>query len=267
MGNNDNASPAQAAITLPAGHRAVVIGGGGTIGAACIQALASAGATVWSVDLGEDAAARASAGLGNGHKSIACDVTDPLAVDRLAQTIGPVDSVVYAAGLNHDGEILDMDWALYRKVMAVNLDGAFHVSSSFARSMIAADRSGAFVFLSSTAGLRGEAGASVYCATKFGLIGLTECVAAELSRHRIRANVIGPGNVDSPMLKDVAAKIAGRTGEEAEAIWESMAHAGAATRLVDPDEVAKLCVYLASPLSSGITGTTVRVDAGGMLSV
>ena len=267
MGNNDNASPAQAAITLAAGHKTVVIGGGGTIGAACIRALASAGATVWSVDLGEDAAARAVSGLGGGHGSIACDVTDPLAVDRLAQAVGPVDSVVYAAGLNHDGEIVGMDWNQYRKVMAVNLDGAFHVSSSFARSMIAAGRPAAFVFLSSTAGLRGEAGASVYCATKFGLIGLTECLAAELGRHGIRANAICPGNVDSPMLKDVAARIAARTGDDADAIWESMAHAGAANRLVEPDEVAKLCVYLASPLSSGITGATVRVDAGGMLSI
>lgn len=257
----------KAAITLAAGHKSVVIGGGGTIGAACIRALAAAGATVWSVDLAEDAAAHAVSALGGDHRSVACDVTDPLAVDRLVEVVGPVDSVVYAAGLNHDGEIVDMDWAAYRKVMAVNLDGAFHVSSSFARSMIAQGRPAAFVFLSSTAGLRGEAGASVYCATKFGLIGLAECVAAELGRHCIRANAICPGNVDSPMLKDVAARIAARTGEAPDAIWQSMAHAGAANRLVAPDEVARLCVYLASPLSSGITGTTVRVDAGGMLSI
>lgn len=264
MGDRDKA--AQAAITLPAGHRSVVVGGGGTIGAACIRALAAAGATVSSVDLTREAAAKAVSGLGGGHAGFSCDVTDPLAVDDLARAVGPVDSVVYAAGLNHDGEIAGMDWAAYRKVMAVNLDGAFHVSSAFARSMIAANRPAAFVFLSSTAGLRGEAGASVYCASKFGLLGLMESLAAELARHRIRANAICPGNVDSPMLKDVAARIAGRTGDDAGAIWESMARTGAADRLVDPDEVAKLCVYLVSPLSSGITGTAVRVDAGAMLS-
>lgn len=248
-------------------HVAVVVGGGGTIGTACVRALAQAGATVWSVDRHEQVAAQAIAGLPGSPKSAACDVTDANALEDLAARIGDVDSVVYAAGVNADGAVVDIDWTVYRRVMAVNLDGAFHAAAAFARRMIARGQGGAFVFLSSTAGLRGEAGASIYCATKFGLIGLTESLAAELSQHGVRVNAVCPGNVDSPMLRDVAEKIAQRVGADAAEVWESMAHSGAATRLVDPREVANLCLHLVSPASSAITGTTIRVDAGAMLSV
>lgn len=251
---------------LPEGHVAVVIGGGGAIGAACVRAFAEAGATVWSVDLHEQAAAGALAELSGAHRAAACDVTDPASAEALAGLVGKADSVVYAAGLNADGNVVDIDWSAYRKVMAVNLDGAFHIGAAFARRMSARGAGGAFVFLSSTAGLRGEAGASIYCASKFGLIGLVESMAAEFAGERIRVNAVCPGNVDSPMLRDVARRIAERTGADAGEIWLDMAHSGAARRLVTPAEVAALCLHLASPASAAITGTTVRVDAGAMLS-
>lgn len=254
------------ANNLPAGHVAVVVGGGGSIGAACVRAFAAAGATVWSADLTEQAAANALIGLVGPHRATACDVIDPASTERLAELVGTADSVVYAAGLNADGNVVDIDWGAYRKVMAVNLDGAFHIGAAFARRMTERGKGGAFVFLSSTAGLRGEAGASIYCASKFGLIGFVESMAAELARKDIRVNAVCPGNVDSPMLKDVAQRIAERTGVDAGEIWREMAQSGAARRLVTPAEVAALCLHLASPASAAITGATVRVDAGAMLS-
>lgn len=250
---------------LPAGHVAVVVGGAGAIGKACVRAFAGAGATVWSVDLDEQAAAGALTGLDAKHRAAACDVTDPASTDRLAELVGAADSVVYAAGVNADGNVIDIDWSAYRKVMAVNLDGAFHIGAAFARRMTERGTGGAFVFLSSTAGLRGEAGASIYCASKFGLIGFVESMAAELAGD-IRVNAVCPGNVDSPMLRDVAQRIAERTGADADEIWREMARSGAARRLVTPAEVAALCLHLASPASAAITGATVRVDAGAMLS-
>jgi NAD(P)-dependent dehydrogenase (short-subunit alcohol dehydrogenase family) len=250
---------------LPAGHVAVVIGGGGAIGAACVRAFAGAGAAVWSVDRTEQAAAGALEDLPGRHRAAACDVTDPAAVERLAGRVGEADSVVYAAGLNADGHVVDIDWDVYRRLMAVNLDGAFHTGAAFARRMVARGAGGAFVFLSSTAGLRGEAGASIYCASKFGLIGFVESMAAELAGHGIRVNAVCPGNVDSPMLRKVAQAIAKRTGANAAEVWQDMAHSGAARRLVTPSEVAALCLHLASPASSAITGTAMRIDAGAML--
>src|SRR5207244_3002112 len=82
--------------------------------------------------------------------------------------------------------------------------GAFYAGQAFATRMLGADRPGSFVFLSSTAGKRGEAGASAYCASKFGLIGMMESFAAEVAAKGIRVNAICPGNVDSPMLRAIA---------------------------------------------------------------
>lgn len=149
--------------------------------------------------------------------------------------------------------------------MAVNLDGAFYTGGAFTRSLRARGRGGSFVFLASTAGVRGEAGASAYCASKFGLIGLVESLAAELTAHDIRVNAVAPGNVDSPLLRSVAANQAAREGTSEEEMLDRYAHAGAARRLVTTAEVADVVVWLSSPLASGVTGLVVRVDAGQMI--
>lgn len=243
----------------------MVIGGGGAIGRACLRAFAAAGANLWSLDLDGAAAAAGLDGLGHGHHHAALDVTDRKAVADRAQAIGACDSIVYAAGLESDGDIVDLDWADYRRVMAVNLDGAFHVAAGFAGAMISARRAGSFVFLASMAGLRGEAGTSVYCASKFGVVGLVESFAAEMTPHAIRINAVCPGNVDSPMLRRITQSVTGRVGGDADELYESWSRYGAAQRMVTPREVADLCLFLASPAATAITGAAVRVDAGAML--
>ena len=100
------------------------------------------------------------------------------------------------------------------------------------------------VFFSSMAGLKGEAGASVYCASKFGLIGFVESFAAEMTSFNVRVNAICPGNVDSPMLKQVASAIALRNKLKDDDVLNDMTFAGAAKRLVDVNEVANLAIYL-----------------------
>ena len=252
-------------IRLPSPHVAVVIGAGGAIGRACARAFAAAGASIWALDLSETAAAVAIEGLGGSHHAGIVDVTDRPGVASCAARIGAVDSVVYAAGLDYDAEVIATDWQAYRRVMAVNLDGAFHVAASFAPAMITASRGGAFVYLSSVAGLRGEAGASVYCASKYGLIGMVASFAAEMTPHRIRANAVCPGSVDSPMLRRVADDIARRKGLDAQKFYGAMSHSGAAQRFVRPEEVAETCLYLASPAASAVTGSVIRVDCGSQL--
>lgn len=244
-------------------HAAVVIGAGGAIGAAVGRAYAEAGACVRLLDLAEAAADRIAATLpGEGHHAGAVDVTDPDAVERAAEDAGAVDSVVYCAGIAFTAEVAETDWKRYRALMAVNLDGAFYVGGAFARRMLTSERRGSLTFLSSTAGMRGEAGASAYCASKFGLIGLVESLAAELTGAEIRVNAICPGNVDSPLLRAVAGDVAAREGTTPVEMLERFTHVGAATRLVTPEEVAAVAVWLASPLASGVTGEAVRVDLG-----
>ena len=232
---------------------AAVIGAGGGIGRACLDAFAEAG---WETT---------GADLHAGDAVHPLDVTDPAAVDAFARQV-EADALVYAAGTVATMPIAETDFAVWRRVLAVNLDGAAHAAAAFGRKMIAGGRGGAMVFLSSAAGVRGEAGASAYCASKAGLIGLVESVAAELVPHRIRVNAVAPGNVDTPMLREVARGIARAEGRAEAEVWEGLARTGAADRILAPEEVARVCVALCGTGFSGVTGATLPVDAGYLLS-
>jgi NAD(P)-dependent dehydrogenase (short-subunit alcohol dehydrogenase family) len=251
------------------GHRTAVIGAGGAIGTAVCRAYGEAGACVCALDLDEDAARRAIADLPDHmHAALRIDVADPRSVEQAAEESWReevVDSVVYCPGVVFTADVVETDWARYRELMAVNLDGAFYTAAAFGRRMLAARLAGSFLFISSTAGRRGEAGASAYCASKFALIGLVESFAAEVSGAGIRANAICPGNVESPMLRSIACDVAVREGRSEVEVLDELAHAGAARRLVAPAEVASAVVWLASPLASAITGESIRVDMGQLL--
>jgi NAD(P)-dependent dehydrogenase (short-subunit alcohol dehydrogenase family) len=149
--------------------------------------------------------------------------------------------------------------------MAVNLDGAFFAAGAFAPVFRDQGQGAAAVFVSSIAGLRGEAGASAYCASKFGLIGLVESLAAEWVPIGVRACAVAPGNVDTPMLARVAGDIAANEGVPEAEVWERIRNIGAARRLVSAEEVADACLALAAPGLSAVTGITLRVDAGAMV--
>ena len=102
------------------------------------------------------------------------------------------------------------------------------------------------------------------CASKFALIGLVQSFAAEVAAAGIRVNAVCPGNVDTPMLRRVADDIAANTHRDVETIWQDMKDVAAANRLVTPVEVAQSCLWLCSPLASGITGEAINVDAGAL---
>jgi NAD(P)-dependent dehydrogenase (short-subunit alcohol dehydrogenase family) len=244
--------------------KALVVGAGGGIGRACVRQLAMAGFDILATDITLERAAPAITGLGHKHRAAAMDVCDAQAVaELLAQ--GDLDAVVYAAGIVATMPIAQTDFALWRRILAVNLDGAAHVAAAAARGMIACGRGGAMVFVSSAAGVRGESFASAYSASKAGLIGLAEALAAELTSHAIRVNAVAPGNVDTPMLREVAQGIARIRRVDFDKVWSELAHQGAARRLVTPDEVGAVCASLCTPAFSAVTGTTLGVDAGYML--
>lgn len=235
--------------------RVAVIGAGGAIGAALCAVLAREGAEPLACDINTEAA-----------RVEPVDVTDPDDVAALAGRVGaPLDGLVYAAGVAFTARLGRIDWAEYRRLMAVNLDGAFHCCQAFLPALRAGAGGGSVVLISSMAGLRGEAGASAYAASKFALIGLAESFAAEGTEQGPRVNALCPGNVDSPLLRKVARDIAREQGGTEDKVYSGMARVGAAERLVRPEEVAEAALWLLSPAAGGVTGTSMRVDAGGMV--
>jgi len=234
---------------------AIVIGAGGSLGGACVERLLTDGMDVIAADLHKPEIP--------GARGLALDVTTR---DALAKALSDIDersaitALIYAAGLNTTGLVDDTNWATYESVMAVNLQGAFHVGAVMESLMRKRQRSIGMVFISSTAGLTGEAGGSVYCASKFGLLGFVQAFAAEIAPLGGRANAVCPGNVDSPMLATLADHIGEREGMSGSAILDKLAQACAFGRLITPAEVANTCAWLVSASASGISGQTIVVD-------
>ncbi len=234
---------------------AVVIGAKGSIGSACVQQLATTNDDVFALDL-VDAAIR-------GARSVKVDVTDPTSVRKAlgeVESTSPIKALIYAAGLNTTGYVEGVAWDDYDRVMDVNLRGAFVVGADMQARIRNNPRTCAFVFISSTAGLIGEAGGTVYCASKFGLRGFSQSFAAEIAQWQCRANTVCPGNVDSPMLSLLADSIGERSGRSGQTVLDELAASTSFNRLISIDEVAKTCAWLVSPDSSGISGQTIVVD-------
>jgi NAD(P)-dependent dehydrogenase (short-subunit alcohol dehydrogenase family) len=247
----------------PQTRAVLVVGAAGTLGAATCRVLADRGATVWAADY-QDPAATVSALPGSGHRSSRVDVTDDVAVaallDEVWRDLPILDGLVYAAGANYTGYVASTSWPDYQRVMDVNVRGAFTVGKALAGRLVDEPRPFGTVWLSSVAGLAGEAGGSVYCASKFALIGFVQSFASEIAASGGRANAVCPGNVDSPMLRQLARQVGERDGIDGGALLDEWARACAFGRLIEPDEVARTCAWLVSPDASGISGQTVVVD-------
>ncbi len=233
----------------------VIVGARGTIGQACAQAFLADGKRVFALDISDAEI--------EGATSRAVDVTDRDSVYEVIAQIDaeePITALVYAAGVNATGQVDAIEWADYDRVMAVNLQGAFHVGAALQAVCRATPRPCGSVFISSTAGLTGEAGGSIYVASKFALRGFVESFAAELAPLGARANTVCPGNVDSVMLSRLAEQFADRDGTTRQAVLDSLAASSAFNRLISPDEVAATCAWLCSAQASGISGQTIVVD-------
>jgi NAD(P)-dependent dehydrogenase (short-subunit alcohol dehydrogenase family) len=237
----------------------LIIGAGGTIGRACVEEILKDAQLKSKKIIAADLKIPSIPNI----EAVELDVTKMNQVRDVINNIerdSPITGVIYAAGLNTTGPIDSIDWSDYERVMAVNLKGAFHIGAVLLNILRKNSRTFASVFVSSTAGLLGEAGGSIYCASKFGLIGFTQSFAGEVAAFGGRANVICPGNVDSPMLTTLAERIGTRQGLSGDDVLNQWIGTSAFKRLITPKEVAETCAWLLSQLSSGVSGQTIVVD-------
>jgi NAD(P)-dependent dehydrogenase (short-subunit alcohol dehydrogenase family) len=229
------------------GKVALVAGGSGGIGAATVAALAAVGARVVAADL----AGRPGP---PGAEFAACDLKDPAAirdlVERVRRDHGRLDVLVHAAGIARDAVIWKMTDAAWSEVMQVNLESAFHLVRS-AIPLMRAGSGGSIVLIASINGERGKFGQANYAASKAGLIALARSAASEVGRFGVRVNAVAPGWIETPLTAGLPA--------EARARAESESLLG---RLGTPDDVARVVLFLATPLAAHVTGQVVRVDGG-----
>lgn len=248
------------------GVRALVTGGTRGIGRAIAVALASSGARVAvNYKANADAAENFGRELGERHFEhmlLKADVNQERSVvtmmKRIEESWGGLDLLVVNAGIWQPGAMGHMTLADWRETIGTNLTGAFIVTNEAIRLLQAGESQAPkrIIYISSTAGIRGEAGYSHYAASKAGLIGMTKSLASELAPAGITVNCVAPGWVRTDMTAGVLADQTMR-----KAIHSSIPLG----RPGEPDEVAAAVVFLASRQASYITGEVMNVNGGSVL--
>ena len=209
-------------------------------------------------------------GLGRQSIALKVDVTKSESVtrmvDRTLKRFRKIDILVNNAGIIKVGNVVDITEKDWDEVLAVNLRGVFLCSKAVAPHMIE-QRSGKIVNISSTAGRRGLPGRAHYHASKFAVIGFTQCLALELAPHNINVNCVCPGVVDTYMHRQVlaphTAKIRGITEDE---VYKRMEEGIPLQRLQTPEDIGNTVAFLVSEDAKNITGQSINVNGGSVNS-
>jgi NAD(P)-dependent dehydrogenase (short-subunit alcohol dehydrogenase family) len=247
-----------------AGRHALVTGGSRGIGRATAAALAQAGATVTIV--GRDPATLADAvARGDAHGFVAADVTDAQAlgdgIAAAASRHGPLDILVANAGGAESAPFAKGDPELFRRMFDLNVMGSVHAIRAVLGGMMSR-RFGRIVAVASTAGLKGYAYVSAYCAAKHAVVGLVRALALETATTGVTVNAVCPGYTDTDMVRTNAARIAAKIGRPAEEAVAAMVSNNPLGRLIRPEEVAGAVLYLCSAEASAVTGATIAIAGG-----
>jgi len=234
---------------------ALVTGGSRGIGFACAEALLEAGCQIVLADVQDvDTAANK---LGNNTLGIKCDVSNPEQVEALYAQIeaelGTVSQLVNNAGISILSDFLETSFDDFKRVIDVNLLGAFSVLQRGAKAMVANGVQGSIVNMSSINAQVAIPNIAAYCASKGGLMQLTKASSLALAQHGVRVNAVGPGSIDTAMLASV--------NTNAEAMKTVMSRTPL-RRLGTPKEIGDVVAFLCSDKASYITGETINVDGG-----
>ncbi|HSR26683.1 MAG TPA: 3-hydroxybutyrate dehydrogenase [Candidatus Eisenbacteria bacterium] len=249
-------APGPAAVDL-SGRRALVTGAASGIGRAVAARLAVAGAQVRVVDVDRDGAEQVAHEVGG--EPVAADLSDLDALDDLAQG---VDVLVNNAGIQHVAPLHEFPPERFSLILRIMLEAPFRLVRAALPHMYA-EGWGRVVNISSVHGLRASPYKSAYVAAKHGLEGLSKVIALEGAEHGVTSNCINPAYVRTPLVEGQIRDQARTHGlAEDEVVEQVMLAPAAIKRLIEPEEVAELAVYLCAPQGSFITGTSLAMDGG-----
>ena len=243
-------------MSLLAEKTAVVTGGAQGLGFAIAERFVAEGARVVLGDVNVEATEAAAKRLGGEHVSVAvrCDVTTAADVDTLVTTaverFGGLDIMVNNAGITRDATMRKMTDEQFDEVIAVHLKGTWNGMRK-AAAIMRENQRGAIVNMSSLSGKVGLVGQTNYSAAKAGIVGMTKAAAKELAHLGVRVNAIAPGLIRSAMTEAMPQRI-----------WDQKVAEIPMGRAGEPSEVANVALFLASDMSSYMTGTVLEVTGG-----
>lgn len=245
-------------MKLLEGKIALVTGATRGIGKAIAEGFAAQGAHVAftyrsSVEKAKalEAALKSQGVDAKGYQTDAADFEGiQKTLGEILEKFGRLDVVVNNAGITQDNLLLRMSEDQWNQVIQTNLNSVFYTTKTLLRPMLK-QRSGSFINISSVVGLTGNAGQANYAASKAGMVGFTKSIAKEIGSRGIRANVVAPGFIATEM-----------TAELPEKELNTWLQGIPLKRAGEPEDVANLCVFLASDMSAYITGQVFNVDGG-----
>lgn len=251
---------------------ALVTGGGSGIGAGICRAFAAEGARVAVTDLDLEAAERAAAEIreqGGTARAWQLDVTRQEAVercaDRVEEELGNLEIWMNNAGISKIVPFLECDDRLWELTLRINLTGTFFGCQAAIRRMLPRGR-GVVLNMSSQSGKIGNSQYAAYCASKFGIIGLTQSLAQEYAESGIRINALCPGMVFTPLWEIQQADYARKRRLDVEEVRPYLEKKVPLGRLGDVGEVAKVAVFLASDEAAYMTGQSININGGTVMN-
>jgi NAD(P)-dependent dehydrogenase (short-subunit alcohol dehydrogenase family) len=232
------------------GRRALVVGAGSGIGAAVAEGFVAFGAAVVCADSRLDAAQATASEIGGD--AVHLDLLDPEAPSSALDALGPPDILVTTPAINVRKRIADYTDGDLDRVVDLNVKGVFRLCRTFGAAMATAGR-GSMIGFSSIRSMTTEPGQGAYAATKAATVMLFKTLAAELGPSGVRANVIAPGVVETPLTQPI---------RDDPAWYQAYADKAILRRWARADELVGAAIFLASDASSYVTGTTLFVDGG-----
>lgn len=239
------------------GKTVLISGGASGIGRACAEAFAAAGASIAVADIN-------TASMPAEWLALRCDVAKvehcSAAVEATLQRFGRLDLLLNAAGVWTEGPSSEASEAEWDRVIDINLKGTFFLCRHAIPALQQSE--GQIINIASDAGLMGNAGAAIYCASKGGVVLLSKALALELAPHGVRVNAICPCDVETPMLQYQANAFGSGNPEAYVEKLRGIYPQGARQRFATPQEIARFVLAIASPGLAPITGAALSIDFG-----